>query len=682
MKIKDLLSNHKKISVIFLSILLFVIIYFWFARLSYTLDKDLYYFLKEFSSNDKVSDSIVVVEIDDKTLNKTGFPLDRKYFIDTLKHINEWNPATVWIDVFFADKGTNPISDKLLAEQFKKSKNIVLWFYANWKQAEKPYDLFSSNVANISYYNPIIDPKNKKIYSIKPYREFRNAETYENFSFALIRNYYSYIFNKDLSFLPELKDKNYTFPNNKIYLWENPKSPELYINYSEPKKYKRLSFYDVYNWNFDRADLKDKIVLIWYTAEWIKDDFMVPEYGIIKWIYVHANVINTILQKDYIKYFDKKIEYIIWFLFALLIVYVNVFYIRKESLFLIIFETFALFLIIFFTYIISFVWFSIIFNFPLEFLFTLISSFILSSSIKSYFEEWNKIRLNKALSEYVSSDIASEILHWTWAVNLAWERKKITTFFSDLAWFTTLSEKLSPEELVSFLRWYLWEMSDIIMDNKWFINKYEWDAIMALWWVFGKTQETSNYDACLSALIQQKHIQIINDERKLNNQSEIWVRMWINYGDAIIGNIGREWRKMEFTALWDSVNLASRLEWVNKFYGTSICISEFVYEEVKNEFEFRYLDKIRVKGKLEPINIYELICLKWDLTDLKKQIISEFNEAISYYITRDFSKALEKFKKLSDLWDKPSLTYKNRCELYLETPPDEKWDLVWTMNEK
>lgn len=683
MQLKNFITKNKKLTVLILSSFLFFISYFWLWVFSYTIDKDLYYLIKEFVTNDKVTKNVVIIEIDDETLNKTWFPMDRKYFLETLKHVNEAKPATVWIDVFFADKWNNQVTDKLLAKQFKDSWNIVLGSaIINWKTLEKPYNLFSESVKTVSYYPPLIDPKNDKVYSIMPYRKFDNWEYMENFSFAMLRNYYSYTYSKDFSFNPKLAEKNYEYPNNNIYLWDFDERPELNINYSEPKKFNRLSFYDVYNGSFNKDLLKDKIVIIWYTAEWIKDDFIVPEYGIIKGIYIHANAINTVMNKDYIKYFEKSIEYIIWFLFAITIVYLNVFYIRKESLFLILFETFALFLIVFLAYLVSFLWFWIIFNFPFEFIFTLVAAFVLSSSIKSYFEEWNKIRLNKALSEYVSTDIANEILHWTWNVNLSWERKKITTFFSDLAWFTTLSEKLSPEELVWFLRWYLWEMSGIIMDNKWFINKYEWDAIMALWWVFWSTWETASYDACLSAIVQQKQIYLMNQKRLENWESEVWVRMWINCWDAIIGNIGREWRKMEFTALWDSVNLASRLEGVNKFYGTAICVSQSVYEEVKDKFEFRYLDKIRVKWKNEPINIYELLSLKWELSDMKKQIISEFDKAIELYISRNFEKALEIFTKLSEIWDKPSVTYKNRCALYLENPPLESWDLVWTMNEK
>lgn len=683
MKFKNFLTNYKKTSVIVLSFLLFIISYFWLSIFSHTIDKDLYYILKEFISKDKINKEIVVVEIDDKTLNETWFPMDRKYFIDTLKNINTWKPATIWIDVFFADKWNNEITDNLLAGEFKKSWNIVLWSaISDWLKLEKPYKLFSDSVKTLSYYPPIIDSKNQKVYSIRPYRVFEWWEVYENFSFALLRNYYSYIYENDYQFSEILKEKNYYFPNNKIYLEDFNWWYKLNINYSEPKKFTRYSFYDIYSWNFNKNDFKDKIVLIWYTAEWIKDDFMVPEYWIIKWIYIHANSLNTILNKDYIKYFDEKIEYIIWFLLILIIVYLNIFYISRESIMLTLAETFSIFIIIFLSYLVSFIYFWIIFNFPFEFILSLIMAFILTSSIKSYFEEWNKIRLNKALSEYVSRDIANEILHWTGVVNLSWEKKKITTFFSDLAWFTTLSEKLSPEELVWFLRSYLWEMSDIIMDQKWFINKYEWDAIMALWWVFWKTSTTSNYDACMRALIQQNQIQIMNRKREALWEAKIGVRMGINYWDAIIWNIWREWRKMEFTALWDSVNLASRLEWVNKFYWTAICVSEFVYTEVKEQFEFRYLDKIRVKWKNEPINIYELICVKWNLSDMQRSIILDFEEAIQFYITRQFKEALEIFNKLNLLWDKPSLTYKNRCELYLENPPSENWDLVWTMNEK
>ncbi len=176
------------------------------------------------------------------------------------------------------------------------------------------------------------------------------------------------------------------------------------------------------------------------------------------------------------------------------------------------------------------------------------------------------------------------------------KKKKLAIYFSDIEWFTTISEKFEPEDLVWFLREYLSEMSDIIMDENWFINKYEWDAIMALWWSFIEYDKWAYY-SCLSAIKQQALLKTLNNDWKERWFAEIKVRIWIHTWEAIVWNIGSTWRKMEYTALWDSVNLASRLEWVNKFYWTYICVSEDIYIETAEYFEFRYLDIIKVKWK-------------------------------------------------------------------------------------
>jgi adenylate cyclase len=139
---------------------------------------------------------------------------------------------------------------------------------------------------------------------------------------------------------------------------------------------------------------------------------------------------------------------------------------------------------------------------------------------------------------------------------------------------------------------------------------------------------------------------------------------------------------MEFTAIWDSVNLASRLEWVNKQYGTYICVSHDVFVDVKNHFEFRYLDTIRVKWKNIWIKIYELICLKWKLDIKRKDIFSKFDNAITLYKSKDFISALDIFKKLESFWDSPSSTYKKRCEEYIQNPPKNNWDGIYSMKTK
>jgi adenylate cyclase len=175
---------------------------------------------------------------------------------------------------------------------------------------------------------------------------------------------------------------------------------------------------------------------------------------------------------------------------------------------------------------------------------------------------------------------------------------------------------------------------------------------------------------------------------ELNKQ---WTKRWfwtikarigMHIWDAIIWNIWSAWRKMEFTALWDSVNLASRLEWVNKFYGTFMCASENIYEIEKNNFEFRYLDKIKVKWKEVPIKIYELLGVKWkvseDVLDNKKN----FERAIDLYLNRDFIWAKALFTKLIKKGDNAWKMYIDMCEIYIKNPPNNDWDWVATMTWK
>ena len=138
---------------------------------------------------------------------------------------------------------------------------------------------------------------------------------------------------------------------------------------------------------------------------------------------------------------------------------------------------------------------------------------------------------------------------------------------------------------------------------------------------------------------------------------------------------------MEFTALWDSVNLASRLEGVNKAYNTNICCSEDIYLEAREKYFFRYLDKIRVKWKNKWVKIYELMWRIWEMEDYQLDIISNFNNWILAYIKRDFQKAKEIFEKLSVV-DNPSKIYLQRCEDYISNPPSEDWDWIYVMKTK
>lgn len=687
------MKNKKGLFFIVLSvaILIYFFSYFILKLFFYNINGEFLYFFKK-SLTQKVNPNIIVVEIDDLTYNKLWFPLDRKDYWPFLDNLRLSNPAVVWFDILFLDKWKNKFYDDQLEKKFKEAWNIVIWFdVKNWVEAIMPHEPFKNAVKDVWYFQPTINRDTSKVYSLKPFNNLKYLDDFkylESFSFAVLREYYNYIYSKNDKEINWAKwELIYKFFNKNIPL----KWGEFYISYNKTIDFQRESFYNIYNWKFDKQKFKDKIVLVWYTAQWVKDDFLLPwiwAWATTKWVYVHANAINNVLNDTYIIYFDEIIEHLISFLFIFFIVYLNVFHLKHLNLRWISLWAVFLFLTIISIYVIFFYfsyknsWVYLLPNYPFEFISILFLSFFISSILKYVNEDKNKKLLSKALSEYVSSDIAREILNSTWDVNLSGENKKITMFFSDIAGFTTISEKLSPEELVWFLRVYLWEMSHIIMDNKWFINKYEWDAIMALWWVFWKVENYWIVDACRSALFQQAKLKELNEVWKQQWKDELSVRMWLHTGPAIIWNIGAEGRKMEFTALWDSVNLASRLEWVNKFYWTYICVSEDIYQEVKDKFTFRYLDKIRVKWKNIWINIYELISYTWETWIFKENIIADFERGISFYQKKSFQEAFEIFSKLAQLWDAPSKTYKKRCEMYLVNPPSEDWDGIWVLDEK
>jgi len=685
---EKILKNTKILTVllsivVFLIILLFTWIFSW-------LDKSLTdtFYWKNISKDLRVSNNIVLVWIDDKSVLSDElwrFPFSRDKYVKLVENLNAQWATVIWFDIIFADKSDED-KDNIFSEGIKNAGNIVLgWSFMNskkWPMFEEPLEKFSSWAINLGFFRPIINKDNWKVYSINAEVTLNN-ENINHFSISLLKAYYYKLFNNKDFLDYKKEDKNYYYitPDLKVP-YHNLKNKELNINYIEDYKFPFYSFIDVYNNNFDQNKniFKDKIVIIWATASWIKDIFYTPNgsnNGVKYWVYTHANMVNTILTWDYKIYLNKNLEKALLFFLIILSIYVNLNVSGRSLLIsnLAIVWSFTL-LIIFIILILKSVP-----NYLSQFIFSIIITLTISNLLKSFIEDKNKTRLNKALSQYVSEDIAEEILHWKWKINLNGERKEVSIFFSDIEWFTTISEKMNPEELVIFLREYLWAMSNIIMDEKWFIDKYEWDAIMALWWVFGY-ESSSTYDNCLSALKQQQKLKVLNINWKERFWEELKIRMWLNTWEAIIWNIGADWRKMEFTALWDPVNLASRLEEVNKKYWTYLCVSENIYNSQKEKFEFRYLDKIRVKWKNIPVSIYELISIKWEISDFKKDIILKFENAIELYLNKEFYKALEIFKELVLLWDNPSKTYITRCEIFIEKKPKDNWDWVWTMKTK
>jgi len=686
----NLVDNRNYIAIILSIFIFFIIFLISLTNVLLTFNQKIQAMYFEFS-NISVSKNIVIVEIDEQTLSwkKTKdweiitewlwrFPFDRKYFAKVVDNLNEDNVWVIGIDIIFWDK-SDYSSDKIFSESLKNAWNVILWLSTNpsW-EVEFPYSKFAQYILSTWYYRVDID-SSFNVSMFTPFTKFNGSDfVYDHFTIAVLKWFYSYIYD-DKKFLDQdIKVSNSNILlNNKIDLLKSRPSVDnnsVLINYVKSERFQKISFLDVYNKNYEPDFFRDKVVLIWTTAKWLKDIFSTPiwrEY----WVYVHANIINTILTKNSLKYFDLKME---WFLIFWIIMISIFFNISKSSLVLTISN-----ITILWTYVILIVYVTLFTNMfinkPTEFWLAFVLSFALANFVKFIIENKNRSLLNQALSKYVSEHLAKEIL-LKWNINFKPTKKKIGIFFSDIESFTNMSEKLEPEELVEFLRKYLWKMTKLIMDHRWEIDKFEWDAIMASWWIFLNIDEVDIFNMCKVSLLQQEALKDINLKYKPDNIPDIKVRIWLNYWVAIVWDIW--WDKQDYTALWDSVNLASRLEWVNKQYNTYICASESVYTEVKDSFVFRYLDKIRVKWKNNAVNIFELICLRDDLTEEKRGLLSEFAKAIKYYEQRKFKEALVIFNKLDKQGDWPSKTYKYRCEEFIKESPLDDWDWVWVMKTK
>ena len=279
---------------------------------------------------------------------------------------------------------------------------------------------------------------------------------------------------------------------------------------------------------------------------------------------------------------------------------------------------------------------------------------------------------------------------------LGGDARVMTAFFSDVASFSTISENLTPVELVETINEYLTEMCEIIADHNGTIDKFEGDAVVAFWGA-PMIQEDHAESAVIASIDMQLRMIDLRkkweDEGAMLELREKWaadgrgtffgVRMGINTGEMVVGNMGSKTR-VDYTMLGDAVNLAARLEGAGKAYGVETMISESTYLITRNLVEARELDSIRVVGKEEPVRVYEILGRKGEVDPEKMQILDLFADGISKYRERKWDDAITLFEEglKIDPNDGPCSIYIDRCKAFQAEPPSEDWDAVHDLFEK
>jgi adenylate cyclase len=313
----------------------------------------------------------------------------------------------------------------------------------------------------------------------------------------------------------------------------------------------------------------------------------------------------------------------------------------------------------------------------LTFVSLMVSKFLTASHEKAF--------LHNAFSRYLAPAVISDIINDPDKLNLGGEKREMTAIFTDIQGFSTISEQLEAPQLVKLLNRYLTAMSNIVMDNLGTIDKYEGDAIIAF---FGAPLYRVDHPdlACRSALAMKAA------ERELNkviikeglSPVPLFTRIGINTGEMVVGNMGAE-NKMDYTIMGNAVNLAARLEGVNKQYRTGgILISEYTRKEIGGEFLLRRLDRVRVVGINTPLRLYELLGFVETAADDEKNAVEQWEMALDLYERKQFRAAARLFQSIIErnADDRVAELYAGRCMKYAENPPPETWDAVNNLTEK
>lgn len=310
----------------------------------------------------------------------------------------------------------------------------------------------------------------------------------------------------------------------------------------------------------------------------------------------------------------------------------------------------------------------------------IITGFITVTTHQYLTEQKSKRFIKDAFGRYLSPKVINMIIENPGLLKLGGEKRVMTAYFSDVAGFTTISEKLPPTELVLLLNEYLSAMSDIIHEFDGTVDKYEGDAIIAFW---GAPIIAENHaELCVRATVMmQRRLVVMRDNWRKQGKDELNVRMGINTGPMVVGNMGSR-ERMDYTMMGDSVNLAARLEGVNKYYGTYILVSEFTHSHIKNLFLCRELDMVRVQGKKDAIRLFEVVETMEDSAESQRMFVQAFTHALKTFRDMNFAKATELFSycdRLKRGGDGACKLYLKRCAELIESPPAPDWDRVYDM---
>lgn len=665
------------------------------------------------------TDNIVIIDLDEKSLKELGqWPWPRQQFAQLLTNLTEAGVGIIGLDIVFAEKDNSspkevfrrlglpsdhvPDYDQILGQTIAQTPTIVGYFFALENDGLKP-DGLTPNIPAI-----FIERKGEnQEFLIQPYRPILNIPAIQNQAYSsgfftmipdadgivrsvpLLLKYDGMIFPSLAFELIRIASgvKKVTINYSEVGVEEitlgklaipTDRNGRIFVNYRGPSHtFPYISATDVINKRIDPNLLNGKIALIGTSAAGLLDLRSTPFDNVFPGVEVHANIIDNIIAKDFIARPSWMVGVDLTLIIGAALI-MAILYAFTPALIALTLALLAAAGLLIFDYWMLFSQ-GLIVNilFPLT---TLLVIFLISMVLSYLLEARQKELIKNKFAKKVSPAVVEKLISNPDDMILDGEERYVTIFFSDIRGFTTLSEAMgSPKRLVQLLNRYMTPMTDIIIAHQGTIDKFIGDAIMSYW---NAPNDVPNHeDEAVTAAIEQiEKLKELNAELAAEGTPPIDIGIGINTGLSTVGEMGSKGRA-DYTIIGDPVNLASRLEGLNKPYGSHIIISEFTKKGLKKEYVIRHLDLVRVKGKNKPVEIFEVLGFG-PVTPEQQAMIDRYHEAIALYNASDFAGAKAIFEELeAKEHDQLYTVYIERCDHFIKNPP-VAFDGVFTFTTK
>lgn len=644
---------------------------------------------------------IVYIQIDQQTIDALSqqsfinWPWPRQVYVPLIEYMEEAD--AIFLDLLFTEASSyGQQDDILMAETMRKTSNVYLpIFLTDNKKNMDPEDRefvrkFSlpeglEPAITFGYAITPISPQKDAVagsgnVSIPPDRDgvYRDIPlVFKTGEYTVPHFVLSYLIKKGAV---TIRDGHLYSGDTRVPLLEGKSLLLRYYRKDNPfKTYSALKIIDAFNQSasgktpeITKDFFRGKKVFIGLTAPGLYDLRPTSISSISTGILIHATTYDNLAKGNLIHPVDKAYVILFMVLIILVITYAVLRYYSLTVNLMVFFAALivalavpaALFRSSYYMHIIP----------PAL---SLITGFIISVAY-SYATEGKERRfVRKTFSQYMDETIVDYVLRNPSLIKPGGQRRYITAFFTDIAGFTSMAEKMPPEEVARVLHAVLNEFTEVIIRNHGVIDKYIGDAIMAFWGAPLDT-EKDEINACRAALDCIRALDAINESFRKEGLSEISVRIGIHSGHAISGNLGSD-RVFDFTVIGDTVNLTSRLEAVNKVFGTKIIVSEETLKKTGDLFVARELGLIEVKGKNIPVRIFELMGEKDSVDEPARLVAGLFGKGLNFYYAGNLPEACRIFSEVvhEKADDGPAAFYKKRCEHLRENAPaGEDWTVI------